>query len=271
MKVLLATDLSEAGLRSVEGLCACKASDFEHVTLLHVIDLDLYTAGGSVPGIAEWANVELEKVAADLRELGFEVDVRVEIGLAVDTIKSVADEIGADLIAVTNLGKGALTGRLLGSTAERLAPATGLPVLVERVEHRGEQWCRLGIGSPFQRIVLGVDLEGDAQALIGSVGRLPGIELLRVVHVAADEPSRAAAQQKLEEAVRAAQVGSAIEVVTNVGNAAEGLLADATQTDATAIAVATCQHGLLHRGVLGSVAREVALHSDRAVLLLPPA
>jgi len=271
MKVLLATDLSEAGLRSVEGLCACKASDFEHVTLLHVIDLDLYTAGGSVPGIAEWANAELEKVAADLRELGFEVAVRVEIGLAVDTIKSVAEEIGAELIVVTNLGKGALTGRLLGSTAERLAPATRLPVLVERVEHRGERWCRLGSGSPFQRIVLGVDLEGDAQALVTRAASLPGIESLRIVHVAADEATRATAQQGLEQVARGAQVGAVVEVATYVGDAAEKLLADAAESEATAIAVATCRHGLLHRGVLGSVAREVALHSDRAVLLLPPA
>ena len=56
MKVLVATDLSEAGLRSVEGLCACGAAGFGRVTLLHVVDLDLYTAGGSVPGITEWAN-----------------------------------------------------------------------------------------------------------------------------------------------------------------------------------------------------------------------
>jgi len=271
MKVLLATDLSEAGLRAVEGLCACKPSDFGRVTLLHVIDLDLYTAGGSIPGIAEWANAELEKVAADLRERGFEVDVRVETGLAVDTIKSVAEEIGADLIVVTNLGKGAVAGRLLGSTAEQLAPATGLPVLVERVGRSGEQWCRLGRGSPFQRIVLGVDLEGDADALITRTAGLPGVESLRIVHVAADEAARIAAQRQLSEILRSVQVGATATAVSYVGRATDKLLADATQSEATAIAVASCQHGLLHRGVLGSVARDVALRADRAVLLLPPA
>ncbi len=207
MKVLLVTDLSEAGLRSVEGLCACGAAGFSGVTLLHVVDLDLYSAGGSVPGITEWANTELQKAAADLRESGFEVDTRVEVGPAVDTIKAVSEEIGADLIVATNLGKGAVVGRLLGSTVERLAVATGLPVLVERVEHDGERWCRLGSGSPFQRIVLGVDLRGDTRALVARVAGLPGVESLRVVHVVADEGARAAAQHALKEAAIRHAVG----------------------------------------------------------------
>lgn len=270
MKVLLVTDLSEAGLQSVEGLCACGASSFPSVTVLHVIDLDLYTAGGSVPGIAEWANAELERAAADLREQGFEVDVRVEVGPAVDTIRDVAEGIGADLIVATNLGKGAVVGRLLGSTAERLASATNLPVLLERVGRDGEQWCRLGSGSPFERVLLGLDLSGDPRALVERTMRIPGVKSVRLVHVAADEDARAAAQSKLEDAAAGEGPGVTVEAFTEVGDAAERLLAQGREMDATVIAVATCRHGMLHRGILGSVARTIATHADRAVLLLPP-
>lgn len=271
MNVLLATDLSEAGLRSVEGLCACGATGFKRVTLLHVVDLDQYTAGGSIPGIAEWAHEELDKAAADLRARGFEVDIRVETGPAVDAIKAIADEIGADLIVTTNLGKGAVVGRFLGSTAERLAGEVHLPVLIERVGHDGEQWCRLGSGSPFQRILLGVALEGDTRSLIDRAARLPGVESLKVVHVVADESARAAAQQKFEDALDGVESSATIESAVLVGEAAEQLLAQAREMGATAIAVSPCRHSMLHRGLLSSVARRVLLNADRAVLLLPPA
>jgi len=270
MNVLLATDLSEAGLKSVEGLCACGATGFERVTLLHVIDLDQYTAGGSIPGITEWAHEELGKAAAKLRKRGFAVDIRVETGPVIDTIKTVAGEIGIDLVVATNLGKGAVVGRLLGSTAERLPIATNLPVLIERVEHDGEQWCRLGSASPFQRILLGVDLDdGDVRALVSRVAGLPGIESLRVVHVVQDETGRVSAREGLGRSLSGIASGIALESAVAVGDAAAQLLVQAQDFDATAIAIAACRHGMMHRGVLGSVARTIALHADRAVLLLP--
>lgn len=271
MNVLLATDLSEAGLRSVEGLCACDTGSFETVTLLHVVDLDLYTAGGSIPGITEWAHEELDKAAAELRERGFSVDTRVETGPAVDTIHAVADEIGADLIVTTNLGKGAIVGRFLGSTAEQLAVAARLPVLIERVEHHGERWCRLGAASPFQRVLLGVDLEEDTLPVVERATRLPGLGSLRVVHVVADESAKESELKRLGGVVRGIQAGATVEAAVVAGDPAEQLLAEARVIDASVIAVTPCRHGMLYRGVLGSVARSVTLNADRAVLLLPPA
>lgn len=271
MNVLLVTDLSEPGLKSVEGMCACEASGFEKVTLLHVIDLDPYTAGGSVPQIAEWAGSELDRAAAGLRERGFVADARVEIGPAVDTIHSVADDVAADLVVTTNLGKGAVTGRLLGSTAERLAFATHRPVLIERVGHDGERWCRRGGGSPFVRILLGVDLDDGTASLIQKAGTMPGIQQLKVVHVAHDEDDRATAQESLDHAVAAVPAGKAAAATVAIGRTVEALLEQAREWGASAIAVGSCTRGMLQRGLLGSVARGVARHADRAVLLLPPA
>ena len=271
MRVLLVTDLSEAGLLSVEGVLGCGSDAFRAITLLHVIDLDLYTAGGSVPQIRDWAQEELRKAAEELRAAGFNAAARVEIGPVLDTVKAVADDEDTDLIVATNLGKGAMAGRLLGSTAERLPVATGLPVLIERVKREGERWCRQASGSPFERILLGVDLEGDVAASIAAVRGLPGLKALRVVHVAAEEGRRADAQRKLEAASGAVAAGAAVEAVSVVGRAAEGLLDQAREFEAGSVAVTACRHGMLHRGVLGSVAHSVASEADRAVLLLPPA
>ena len=63
MKSLIATDLSAAGLLSLDSICSA-AGLFESVVLLHVVDLDLYTAGGSVPQILEFASGEARRSSA---------------------------------------------------------------------------------------------------------------------------------------------------------------------------------------------------------------
>jgi nucleotide-binding universal stress UspA family protein len=133
MRALIATDLSEASLAAVDAVTSCNPVDFSGIVLVHAVDLDLYTAGGTVPAVLELAEESLGSIAEDLRTAGFEVSVRAEVGPAVEVIERVAAEENADLVVMSNLGKGAVTGRLLGSTAERLATAGKLPVLIERV------------------------------------------------------------------------------------------------------------------------------------------
>jgi nucleotide-binding universal stress UspA family protein len=271
MNVLLATDLSEAGLAAVHGLLACGCAGFDTVTLLHVIDLDLYTAGGSIPQLQEWAATELEKTAAELRDNGFTVAVRVEVGPTLESIRRVAEEARAGLVVVTNLGRNAVVGRLLGSTAERLPVATKLPVLIERVGHDGERWCRLGSASPFSRVLLGVDPPADdPTGLLTSVLQFPGVMSVRLAHAAQDETARLMAETRLRSVADSVAPRVAVEVVVGVGDPADWLLSQARAADSTVIAVGACRHGMLHRGVLGSVARKVAIESDRAVLLLSP-
>lgn len=270
MKVVVATDLSEAGILAVEGLCACEADLFERVVLLHVVDLDLYTAGGSVPGIMEWARGRLEEEASRLRSVGFEVEWHVEQGPAVDAIQAAASEIGAELVMVTNLGKGAATGRLFGSTAEQLAVRGRVPVLVDRVALREQTWCRLGHGSPFARVLLGIDMDDMLPGMLRAVGALPGVEAVRVVHVVGESEDLEGALARLELAVSQAGVELRAEVDVLVGDPAERLLDEAREWNASVIAVSPCCHGLAHRALFGSVARGVALGADRPVLFVPP-
>jgi nucleotide-binding universal stress UspA family protein len=103
MNVLIATDLSEASLAALDSVCACKHGIFDKATLLHVIDLDLYTAGGSIPQITEYANNVLPLWAERLTSCGIETMVRVEQGPAAETIEDVALESGADLVVMTSL------------------------------------------------------------------------------------------------------------------------------------------------------------------------
>jgi nucleotide-binding universal stress UspA family protein len=269
MNVLLTTDLSEAGLAAIEGAIACGVAEFDRITLLHVIDLDLYTAGGSIPGIIEYAHSELEQRADELREGWFEVDVRVEQGTVVETIESVAEEIDADLIVMTNVGKGAVAGRLLGSTAERVASSGRRMVLLERVGRRGEKWCRLNGGSPFDTLVLGVDEPSTAGELVSQLVGLPGLSRIVLVNVSGGEHDRSVAEAALNEAIRQWPDVVPFEASAVIGKPVEMLLQEAARVDASAIAVAPLAHGVVRRGVLGSVSHGLLRKADRAVVLVP--
>lgn len=270
MNVLIATDLSEASLAGLDGVCSCESGTFESATLLHVIDLDHYTAGGSIPQILEYANKVLPVWADRLTRCGIETRFRVEQGPAVETIEDVAVETGADLVVITSLGHGAATGRVFGSTVEKVASRGRIPVLVERVHEREGVWCRSGGGSPFVRVLLAANTDDALPSLLAYVAKLPGESALRVVHVVAASEELAGAERDLAEAVEAAGVSSA-QVAVLVGDPVDVIAEDAVSWKATVVAVASCRHSMLHRAIWGSVARGVALHAPCSVLVVPPA
>ncbi len=269
MNALIVTDLSPAGLASVESIGACGPSAFDKITLLHVIDLDPYTAGGSILQISEWAAGELEKAANVLRDRWFEVETRVEQGETVAMVDYVADQMNADLIAMTSVGKGAVSGRLLGSTAEKLASGSRHMVLVEKLANPQEQWCRLGTGSPFETLVVGVDDVFSAGPFVRRVGSIPGLAKLVLVHALVKEEDRDASVRVLTEHAAALPDLVDVDVRVVAGDPAEQLIDAANDADATAIVVAPVSRGILRRGVLGSVSHSVLATSQRSVVLLP--
>lgn len=272
MRYLVAVDLSEASLLALDALRAFAGHEGGDVTLLHVVDLDLYTAGGSVPGIMEFAKERLTQESERLAGCGLDVTaVRVEQGDSTQTILRVAAEEKSDLIVMTSLGKGARTGRLFGSTAERVASSGNLPVLIERVGiAEGDSCCRLAKGSPFERILVAVDLEHDPAAVLDFARTLPGAGAMRVVHVVQDAARLEDARLRLNELGSNSPTGVEAELSVLVGVPAEEIVADANEWDATAIALSPCAHGSLHRALWGSVARQVALKAVCSVLFVPP-
>jgi len=270
MKYLAAVDLSEASLLALDALRAFAGQEGGDVTLLHVVDLDLYTAGGSVPGIMEFAKERLAQESERLAGCGLHVTaVRVEQGDSTQTILRVAAEENAELVIMTSLGKGVRTGRLFGSTAERVASSGKLPVLIERVGIAAGDGscCRMSERSPFERTLIAVDLEHDPAAVIGFVKTLPGLGAMRVVHVVRDAAQLDEAQALLDQF---APTGVEAESTALVGLPAEKIVADAAGWGASAIALSPCAHGALHRALWGSVARHVALKAECSVLFVPP-
>lgn len=266
MRVLVATDLSEAGLLSIESLLGCNPDLFEGVTLVHVLEFEEYMAGGPIEESVKWARKRLAEEADSLRNAGFRTDYRVEQGPAADVVQAVAAEITAEIIVVTDRGRGGAPGRFLGSTAERIAQAGEVPVLVERVEERDAAWCRLGQGSPFARPLVAADLDERLRGLVLATGRLPGREAVRVVHVAAPGASPNEARAFIETEIMRTPLRDSEVVVVEGRDPAEAIIAQAHSSGATLIAVAPRRHGMIGRLVLGSVARSL-LKDSRIPLL----
>ncbi|MDP2401839.1 MAG: universal stress protein [Actinomycetota bacterium] len=236
MRVVIATDLSEASLAAVDLMTSCSPVAFEQVALVHAIDLNLYTGGGTVPAVIELAEERLGEIAADLRAAGFETTVHAVVGPAVEVIERIAAEEGAGLIVTTNLGHGAVVGRLFGSTAERLTTESRLPVLVTRVGQRDGAWCRLDDSAPFARVLVVAD-DGDSAAQLALVASLPGVGEVRVVAYG-DDPG-----DELRDEVDA--------------------------WNATAIVVSPPAYGALKRALLGSTADRVAKSAEVPVIFVP--
>ncbi len=271
MRIVIATDLSDASLAAVDSMTACNPVDFSGIVLVHAVDLDLYTAGGTVPEVIEYAEEHLGRIASRLKEAGFETTVRVDVGSAVDVIERITAEEGAELVVMTNLGRGAVTGRLLGSTAERLASAGRVPVMIERVREKAGTWCRMGGDHPFSRVLVGTDLSPSLPAQLALVCGLPGLGEMRIVHVAESGSDDAELRGRFATLSEGRVCSAPCETVLRTGtDPARALLAEAETWDATVIVVSPRTHGVLHRALWGSTARTIAKHSTAPVLFVPP-
>lgn len=276
MKAIFATDLSPASLAALDCLCGCQAEDFEELILLHVIDVDMYTEGGSVPLFLDADRKMLDEQAARLHELGLTVRVRVEQGSTVDEVRRVAAEEGVGLVIVGNVGRGGLRGHLLGGTAEALASEAHVPVLVERVSDASGAWCRLAQGHTFRRTLVAVDFSPASRRALETVTCMAGVEAVRLVHVAGHDEDAGLGSieeraNQLETWATGASQRAKAGFELREGDPVEELRGAAEAWDATCIAAGLCGHGPVYRLMWGSVSSGLARTADVPVLLVPPA
>ena len=268
MRAIIASDLSEASLLTAETIVSCDPGTFEHVTLMHVVELDPYTAGGAIPQVLEFAEEQLVEHAGRLNRQGVPADWRLDRGNAVEMITAAAEELGAGLIAITDRGHGRALGRILGTTAEKVALATTLPVLVERVEERDAAWCRISAGPTFSRPLVAVDLDDALQAIVRAAAALPGAGAARVVHVATGTHDLEHAYGFIADELAAAGLPDTEVAVLEGGDVAGALVDEAAASGATCIVIAPRRHGVIERLFLGSVASSVLARTTLPVVFV---
>ncbi|WP_026187074.1 universal stress protein [Ensifer sp. BR816] len=96
-------------------------------------DLFETSPGGIGEIVAVLGDGIAEEAADEARSIGASnVDTRVELGDYAETILSVAQEIGADMIVVGSRGLGRFRGMLLGSVSRKIAQHAHCSVMVVR-------------------------------------------------------------------------------------------------------------------------------------------
>jgi len=140
MRVLMAVDdssFSENVIRAVEGGIRHEHTE---ILVLHVLQPvepvpPPEMAQGYAPELEEQkqpARTLVERIAAELRRVGFTTQTEVLIGDVTKTILDRAAEWHADLITVGSHGERSIRDFLLGSVAESVARRAGCSVAVVR-------------------------------------------------------------------------------------------------------------------------------------------
>lgn len=137
--ILVAIDFSEPALNALDHAIALAQKLHCHLTLLHVIELAVYSPtalpGSAAPNDEGGESVlgagreRLRKLKQKTAGQGLSVETLVRMGRAQSDISDTARAIGADLIVIGTHGHNGLRPSLLGGTAERVLRQARCPVL----------------------------------------------------------------------------------------------------------------------------------------------
>jgi nucleotide-binding universal stress UspA family protein len=140
-KILYPTDFSEVSKKAINYIKQLKDAGTEEVVVLHVLNekgveaIALYASGSFdelLQRVEKEAADEMKKIEADLKESGFKVKLRIEIGTPLTDILKVEQEEGVSAIVIGSHGKSNVKEMLLGSVSEKVIRKSKNPVLVIR-------------------------------------------------------------------------------------------------------------------------------------------
>jgi nucleotide-binding universal stress UspA family protein len=278
--VVCGTDFSEASAEAVDAAAALAGAWKEELVLVHALE---------VPGAEEagaWSPLESErkraesKLGAEVARLGKSpIPTRTEVGIGASDVEllRIGASSGARLIVVGALGLrgGSLWG--LGSTADRVAQTSPLPVLVVRDAKSIASWAR---GGRTLEILVGVDQTPSSDAAVRWTEELESAGRCRVtcghvfwppevkdkLHAKGAIPI-GSGHSEIEKAL-AVDLRGRIEalrkhrpfdlrLVGGLGRPADHLVALATDAKADVVVVGAHQRTLISRVWHGSVSRGV--------------
>lgn len=147
-KILVPLDgsiVGEAALPAVEDLITkiCPQNSVQVVLLQVLTSLTHYILAGETSVQISYTDQEvsqikketaayLEKAGAGIKARGAALSYRISVGNATDEILKAANEVNADLIAISTHGRSGFSRWALGSVTERIIRLTDRPVLVIR-------------------------------------------------------------------------------------------------------------------------------------------
>ena len=292
--IVCGTDFSSEAREAARVSAAWARKQNDRLRLVHVIepvvaDLELVALQEAL--VAAQRD-ELERQAAALRtEFGIEVETSLERGAVFDRIVNAATESGAGLIVVAAVGQGRRHGWLLGSSAERVAQHSKVPVLVVSDAPPLLEWIG---GSSTLATMLCTDMtHASRDALLWSRG-LRGIGpcTTEVVYIAwppdehltgvsgsgAPDQSWSALEDRLTIDLQRWMGDAGLEGVrescralVNWGRIDAAIALRAAETRPALVVVGTHRRSAVARLWQGSVTRGLLHHVDTNIVCVPPA
>jgi nucleotide-binding universal stress UspA family protein len=139
-RILVGTDFSPTSDSALDWAIELAARVDASVTLLHAYEIPVMGFPDATviatPEVASRitgaATAALEQTVDRKRGMGVPIDGVLREGAAWEEINRVADEIGADLVAIGTHGRRGLARALLGSVAERVIRTSTHPVVTVR-------------------------------------------------------------------------------------------------------------------------------------------
>lgn len=271
-RVLLATDLSSRCDRALDRSALLARQWHAGLVVVTVVDAD---AGRHVDlssarrraDASRKIKREIARTDADLT-----VEVVVREGDVGDQVADVAARTGSSLI-VTGTARNELFGRLvLGTTVERLARSSRLPLLTVRNRVRGP-YARIAVASDFstssrQALDTILGLLPQVQPLLFHAFDVPFLGLMDTqrdeVLAQAEADARAAAKEFLLNAGY-----PALPVVVAHGDPAACLRAHVQADDIDLIVIASHGRSAIYKVLIGSVAQRILETAPCDTLLVP--
>jgi nucleotide-binding universal stress UspA family protein len=181
MSVIAGIDFSEPSARAARIAASIAGRRKVPLVLLHALPAE-YETEVARAAAARRATERLEQAAAELRGLAGTVEAEVVPGLPDEVLAAEAERRKADVLVVGALGRRLASRWKLGTTAERTAQSSRVPVLVVRDSRPLESWLR---GEQVLRVLIGTDVADVSETAITWAGTLrdAGPVELVVAHV----------------------------------------------------------------------------------------
>ncbi len=271
-KVLLATDLSSAAGRLPDCLFELCPDTGTEIVLVHVLgdddDADPHSSG------YKQSQAKLKRYEEDLRKAGYEqISVKMPVGETIEQLNMLAVELDVDLAMLASHGKGYIRSTLLGSTTFDLARMAKYPLFIDKAHADNDEQRNL-----LRNILVPTDFSKESLVALNVIRNLrEHIEEVVFVHVI--EKSRNAddlaeqmqkAEMKLNELVDEVKIFGVQGIIRVAkGTPSKQLQRIAAEIDASMIVIAKTGGGMVKGLPLGSTAQNLALNTNRPLLMLP--
>jgi len=271
-KVMLATDFSAASGRLPDCLFELCPDTGTEIVLVHVLDDD----EDSEPHSSSYkqSKAKIRHYEEELHRAGYEqVSFLMPVGETIEKINCLAEELDVDLVLLASHGKGYLRSTLLGSTTFDLARLAKYPLFIDKSDDEQDVPRNL-----LKNILVPTDFSRESLAALNVIRNLrEHIEEVVFVHVI--EKSRndddfaeqvKKAEMKLNELADEVKIFGVSGIIRIAkGTPSKQLQRIAAEINSSMIVISKTGAGLVKGLPLGSTAQNLALNTDRPLLMLP--